>query len=115
MVADGVLDETAARLHPQRNMLLSALGSLVEPPEIAVSAPMPLAAGDALLLCSDGVWEPLGDEGLAEMLRASNNPTQWIRAIGQRIAAIAKPAQDNYTALALWVHEDGEITQPLSL
>jgi len=115
MVVDGVLDETAARLHPQRNMLLSALGSLAEPPEIAVSAPMPLAAGDALLLCSDGVWEPLGDEGLAEMLRASNNPTQWIRAIGQRIAAIAKPAQDNYTALALWVHEDGEITQPLSL
>jgi serine/threonine protein phosphatase PrpC len=113
MVASGMLDEEGARLHPQRNMLLSALGSVDEAPEIAVSAPMPLAVGDVLLLCTDGIWEPLGDEHLLEMLNAAGNPTQWLAAIDQQIKTNAKPGHDNYTALALWAHQDDEITQPL--
>ena len=114
MVAGGMLDEEGARLHPQRNMLLSALGSLDEPPEIAVSAVMPLAAGDVLLLCSDGVWEPLGDECLIETLQASRNPSQWIEQLDQQIKARAKPGHDNYTALAVWLRADEDETRLLT-
>jgi len=113
MVAGGMLDEEGARLHPQRNMLLSALGSVEELPEITVSAPMPLAVGDVLLLCSDGIWEPLGDECLRDTLQASRNPSQWIEQLDAQVKTHAKPDHDNYTALALWVHEDDEITQLL--
>jgi len=113
MVASGMLDEEGARLHPQRNMLLSALGSVEELPEITVSAPMPLAVGDVLLLCSDGIWEPLGDQCLSETLQASRNPSQWIDQLDAQIKAHAKPGQDNYTALALWAHDDDEATQPM--
>lgn len=108
MVAGGMLDEEGARLHPQRNMLLSALGSLEEAPDIAVSDRMRLLPGDVLLLCSDGVWEPLGDECLVETLHASRTPSQWTEQLDGQIKARAKPGHDNYTALTLWVIADPE-------
>lgn len=113
MVAGGMLDEEGARLHPQRNMLLSALGSIEEAPEIDVSERMKLAPGDALLLCSDGVWEPLGDECLVQTLHASRSPGQWLAQLEQQIKARAKPGHDNYTALALWVREGDDDTTRL--
>ncbi|OUL99150.1 PP2C family protein-serine/threonine phosphatase [Variovorax sp. JS1663] len=113
MVAGGMLDEEGARVHPQRNMLLSALGSEQEPPEITVSAPMPLAVGDVLLLCSDGIWEPLGDEVLRETLQASQSPSQWVEQLDAQVKARAKPGHDNYTALALWAREEDETTRPM--
>ena len=113
MVAGGMLDEEGARLHPQRNMLLSALGSLTEPPEIAVSDRMRLQPGDVLLLCSDGVWEVLGDEGLLATLHASPAPSAWTRLLDAQIQAQAKPGHDNYTALAMWVQHDDDRTHLL--
>jgi len=111
MVAGGMLDEEAARLHPQRNMLLSALGSVESAPEIVVSHPMSLQTGDVILLCSDGLWEPLGDELLLRSLQASRNPSQWVEQLDAQVKANAKPGYDNYTALTLWAHENDEITQ----
>jgi serine/threonine protein phosphatase PrpC len=106
MVAGGMLDEEGARLHPQRNMLLSALGSIEEAPDIAVSDRMRLLPGDVLLLCSDGVWEPLGDECLIDTLHASRTPSQWTELIDAKVRANAKQGHDNYTALTLWVIGD---------
>jgi serine/threonine protein phosphatase PrpC len=106
MVTSGLLDEETARLHPQRSVLLSALGSVKEPPEISVTAPMPLQAGDALLLCSDGVWEPIGDQCLLQTLRASHNASEWLQQIDAQVRAHAKPQHDNYTAIALWIHPE---------
>lgn len=115
MVAGGMLDDEAARLHPQRNMLLSALGSVTEPPEIAVSDRMRLQAGDVLLLCSDGVWEPLGDELLIDTLHISRTPAQWADELDAQVQAHAKPGHDNYTAVVLWVlQEDEESTRLLA-
>ena len=108
MVAGGLIDEEGARLHPQRNMLLSALGSVEEAPDITVSDRMRLLPGDVLLLCSDGVWEPLGDECLVETLHASHTPSQWTEQLDGQIKARAKPGHDNYTALTLWVIPDAE-------
>lgn len=116
MVAGGMLDEEGARLHPQRNMLLSALGSVSDLPEISVSDRMRLQAGDVVLLCSDGVWEVLGDEGLVTTLHASRTPSQWIDELDAQIRARAKPGHDNYTALGLWVtagEDDGDDTRLL--
>ena len=111
MVALGLIDEEGARLHPQRNMLISALGSVEVAPDIVVSEPMPLAVGDVLLLCTDGLWEPLGDAVLLELLKASRDASQWIEKLDAQVKADAKPNHDNYTALALWAREDDETTR----
>ncbi len=108
MVASGMLDEEGARLHPQRNVLLSALGSIEEPLEITVSGRMRVEAGDVLLLCSDGLWEPLGDECLLDTLHASRNATDWTGEIEAQIKTRAKPGHDNYTAVTLWMHPDDD-------
>jgi serine/threonine protein phosphatase PrpC len=58
----GLISREEAMHHPQRNLVLSCLGAR-ELPHIEC-ADRSLQAGDVLLLCTDGVWEPLGDQAL---------------------------------------------------
>jgi len=62
LVADGVLTEEEAEVHPQRNILTAALGV---GPEIAPDAPAQpifLQSKDHLVLCSDGLWGLVNDQ-----------------------------------------------------
>jgi serine/threonine protein phosphatase PrpC len=113
MVSSGMIDEERARQHPRRNLLLSALGAPDGELDIDASERIPLAAGDVVLLCSDGVWEVLGDRSLCETLRASRDPDQWIGKIDAEIRSRAAPGHDNYTAIAMWLRADDDETQPL--
>jgi len=119
MVTGGLLDEEAARLHPQHSVLLSALGLRDELElDITVSECASLQEGDALLLCSDGVWGTLSDACLLQTLQSSGSPSQWIEQIDAQVRACNKPDQDNYTAIVLWLRpehtkEQEEITQLL--
>lgn len=111
MVEGGMLDDEGARLHPTRNLLLSALGSVEEPLEVSVSEVIPLQADDVLLLCSDGIWEPIGDRLLLEKLTESPSPAVWLEGLEREIKLHAKPDHDNYTALTLWASNHDEVTQ----
>ncbi|MGB3069925.1 MAG: protein phosphatase 2C domain-containing protein [Ottowia sp.] len=115
MVDSGMLDDEQARLHPQRNVLLSALGTTPEDLEIKVSDPMRVAPSDAVLLCSDGIWEPIGDAVLASSLGASGSASQWAAGLRKAVFNQAKTDQDNYSAVAAWiVQEDDEVTRIVS-
>jgi PPM family protein phosphatase len=111
MVEGGMLDDEGARLHPTRNLLLSALGSLDEPLEVSVSEVISIQADDVLLLCSDGIWEPVGDQFILEKLNESASPGVWLASLEQQIRQHAKPDHDNYTALTLWTSNSDEVTQ----
>lgn len=111
MVATGMLDDEGARAHPQRNLLLSALGAIGAELEITTSEPMQFLAGDVLLLCSDGVWEPLGDSRFVQMLASAPSPRAWLQHVDESVRAHAKPNHDNYTALTLWAYAEDEVTQ----
>jgi serine/threonine protein phosphatase PrpC len=124
MVDSGLLDAEGARTHPLHNVLFSALGSITDPPEITISQRMQLKFGDALLLCSDGVWEPIGDACLLETLQVAQTPGQWTQVIETQVQGMERPGQDNYTAIALWtelpphvqnrgIYDDEEKTQQL--
>ena len=67
------LDEI--RTHPERSRVTRSLGERRPMPDYLVDTleqvtgklTMELEAGDTLLLCSDGVWEPLSDEELVSL------------------------------------------------
>jgi PPM family protein phosphatase len=115
MVATGMIDDEGARLHPQRNLLLSALGGDAGELEIAISEPMHILPGDVLLLCSDGVWEPVGDALFEEMLKRAPSPRTWLQQLDESVRANAKPGHDNYTALTLWAYAEEEVTQLMEI
>ncbi len=64
MVRRGELTDEQARRHPMRNQVSRCLGGLARPTPMEVTPCPPLQPGDVLLLCSDGLWEPLSEEEL---------------------------------------------------
>jgi serine/threonine protein phosphatase PrpC len=109
LIDGGLLDEAGARVHPKRSELYSALGTEGSDLQISVSpAPLPLVAREALMLCTDGLWEWVPDEDIAAALAMAPDPQAWLNDLGERVrlAAAAKPNHDNYTALALWLGQD---------
>jgi protein phosphatase len=56
LVESGVLNPEEAEHHPQRHILTAALGAGGEIVADSPSDPMTLQHGDALVLCTDGLW-----------------------------------------------------------
>ncbi|HEX6540097.1 MAG TPA: protein phosphatase 2C domain-containing protein [Candidatus Dormibacteraeota bacterium] len=83
------------RSHPRRNRITRAvLGDPVAPDLVTLD----LRAGDTLVLCTDGVWEPLSDQDIAELL---SNGGPLIRDVERLCeAAIDAGGSDNVTAVA---------------
>ncbi len=56
LVETGVLNSDEAERHPQRHILTAALGAGLEIVADAPASPISLQTGDALVLCTDGLW-----------------------------------------------------------
>lgn len=56
LVESGVLNSDEAERHPQRHILTAALGAGGEIVADSPSTPVALETGDALVLCTDGLW-----------------------------------------------------------
>lgn len=72
LVTAGLLTPSEARQHAATNQLYRFLGGAKQEatPELLHT---PLAAGDLLLLCSDGLWGMIPDTELAALLTAEND------------------------------------------
>jgi serine/threonine protein phosphatase PrpC len=110
MVRSGMLSEEQGRAHPQKNHLLAALGIDGEVQPHTVVRPVELLEGDAFLLCSDGWWDGFELPDFAASLHRSDTPEEWLDDMRRAIAARASPRQDNYTAVAVWLGNPGEMT-----
>jgi protein phosphatase len=91
----GAIDEAEARHHPKRNLIERAvMGDPVEADIFEVDA----NPGDVLLLCSDGLWEPLSDPALGAIVAAPDPlGVALTRACD---AALAGGGTDNVTMVA---------------
>lgn len=87
---------------PQRSILYQSLGTTAEIEPDVVEAS--LAAGDVLVLCSDGVWAHLEPEQVAVL---ANNEDPRVAARNLADTAIARGSDDNATAIVVRVLSAG--------
>lgn len=112
MVQAGLLTREQSLSHPQKNQLLAALGMDGEVEPHTVVRPVEVHEGDAFLLCSDGWWDGFEPADLAASLAAALAPGDWLEQMQSAIRARARPRQDNYSAIAVWAGDPGEVTRP---
>ena len=99
MLQTGTLTESEARNHPRRNLLLKAIGAGLKPPAPQIGTAS-LAAGDTLLLCSDGLTSGLWDKDLTTILSTATAATLPIIQAKLLSDSLAACGRDN-TTLAL--------------
>jgi protein phosphatase len=106
LIAAGQLEPEEAYSHPQAGLITRCLGYLDEV-EVDVDAHT-LAAGDCLLLCSDGLWEALRDPAL--MVRIVELAPS-LGAAAHRLVEAANHAggRDNISVTLLRIHQEPDI------
>lgn len=105
MVREGRLDPAMAREHPQRNVILRALGVSREVEVDAVSfTPF---QGDRVLLCSDGLTGALEDREIRDFLEVERDTERCCRMlVGE---AERRGGEDNITVVLVDIQTGGRI------
>ncbi len=106
MMDQGLLDAEGAARHPGRNRIYSCLGGS-HPPQIEFSRRTALRDGDILVLCTDGVWGPLGNEALVSGL-AGTNVMDAVPKLMNLAEQMAGPSCDNLSMIAM--HWETDVT-----
>ena len=109
-VAMGTLTREEARVHPNRNVITRAIG-LDQQVKVDTSS-MPLANGDLILLCSDGLNSMIPDDEIERILKESA-PKQVCQALID--AANGQGGHDNTTVVVATIgsaRKSTVVTQP---
>jgi len=96
LVSNGTISPEEARHHKMRNVVTNVLGG----PERGVYAEihkLKVADGDILLLCSDGLTEPVRDAEIAEILGRSASADEAAEQLVK--LALERGAKDNVTVV----------------
>lgn len=102
LIKQGSLTREAARRHAERNIILRALGSSATVDVATWEQPLPVRAGDCLILCSDGLHDSVTDE---EILVAAER--QGVSAACETLVATARDrgGHDNITVVMACLDE----------
>lgn len=96
MIAQGKVTRAEARTLPIADIITRALGE----PEVEIEvAPLTLAKGQRLVICSDGIHDGLVDEAIAEILDVEKTPEDAVIALIEE--AIKGGSRDNLTAVVV--------------
>ena len=95
-VRAGRLTPDDGRHHPRRNVITRAVMGDPVTPDLFTIAIQP---GDTLLLVSDGIWEPLSDPMIAELLTGAGPLVRDLERLCE--AALDAGGRDNVTAVAV--------------
>lgn len=91
--------DTGAAAGSNRNVLFTCLGSPSRP-QFDLEGPVALQSGDRILLCSDGLWDSLGQSDIVAQLSAKP-VEQAVPDLVQAALQRAGPYSDNVSAIAL--------------
>ena len=106
LVRDGSITEDEVADHPMRNYVECCLGGEATLPEMTISRRQPLADGDVLLVCSDGIWANLKDSDIAAFWKPGNGScNDALVSLADRAVAASAPHSDNASAASVvWRH-----------
>lgn len=99
LVAKGKITPLQALQHPNRNILITSLGGS-EPPRIDYGESVDLQAGDAFVLCSDGLWGYFSDGEMGGVVSAFS-AREAADLLINRARARANGAGDNVSVAIL--------------
>jgi PPM family protein phosphatase len=100
LVETGIVRSEDAETHPQRHILTAALGSGREVATDVSQQALTLEDGDALVLCTDGLWSLVNEKEVAVAIDA-NSPADACRELVK--SALQRGGPDNITVLVLRV------------
>lgn len=102
LLQNGSITEEEQAASNLRNYITRCLGGYSGQPELCMDHPvMPLERGDILLLCSDGLWGPLGDKRLAQVFNSDLPLESLLQRSADMAFGEAMPKSDNITGVAL--------------
>lgn len=96
LVQSGQIDRDDVYDHPSRNLIYRSLGAGRAEVDVDIFTER-LQPGDALLLCSDGLWEMVRDPQLTNILTEVDDPNETVDLLIQR--ANENGGEDNITAV----------------
>lgn len=97
MVSEGYISRLEARVHPQRNIILRALG-VVDDLEVDLKKVV-FIPGDRMLLCSDGLTALVEDDDLEAILYGNDDPDECCLKLVD--AANERGGADNITVIVI--------------
>jgi len=109
LLESGVVDPADAFGHPQKHVLVQALG-IANPEPVPAELSVDLANDDMILLCSDGLHDELRDDQISDLLLANPEPTDAVAALVAR--TLLGEARDNISVVCLRV-ADIQANQPI--
>lgn len=98
LLHEGVIAEAEVNNHPMRNFVECCLGGDEPLPDMYIDERRSLAAGDVVLLCSDGLWTGISDDELFELTPESADLKQTLESLAGRAVEANLPNSDNTTA-----------------
>jgi len=108
----GIIKPDEMKTHPDRNKITNCLGGVEDMFYVESAPPVPLQPGDVLLLCSDGLWEPLSDAEIAPTFFATSLTTALEQLMDKALLLGGARADNTTAVVARW--GDAENDQPTS-
>lgn len=108
LLREGVIEEDQMADHPMRNLVECCLGGDSPLPDVAVTARRPLQPGDALVICTDGLWSGVSDAQIATLATDDDMAMSAVlEELGNAAVQANAPHSDNTSACGVrWLGTD---------
>jgi serine/threonine protein phosphatase PrpC len=102
LVESGQISNDDRGSHPLRNYMTRCIGLSDSVPEVTVSNEVVLQKGDVIMLCSDGMWEPV-DEIQLGMKLLDGRLSDALDNLAEQAEETSYPSSDNISAVAIQI------------
>lgn len=101
LLREGLVKEHETRDHPMRNYVECCLGGDRPLPDMSITARKRVAAGDVLLVCTDGLWSGVDDTEIGALAEDARTLQTGIETLAHDAVSRNAPHSDNTSIAAL--------------